>query len=232
MREVCGYLSEKNSICLKEKSPEKVGQRVLEQEAFEMGNRYRLRMAKSERDGRLQDNRAAATLPEIPGQGEPRCRLRKLASQPKLQTKQAAPKVQSELRRTQEGNRRGKTLHFLEPEAKDREETTFLTQRKLKGEEGNQRKSVGWLEAKTRNPQVRLVWGTSWESQLGGMEGGQYILWTVGRISLRGGKRSKSAKKRGKVRRRAKWNQAKAKDQVQMEFRAHKGCPQGSQWNV
>lgn len=89
-----------------------------------MGNRYRLCVAKSEGDGRLQDNRAAATLPEILGQGEPRCRLRKSASQPKLQTKQAAPKVQSELRRTQEGNRRGKTLHFLEPEAKDREETT------------------------------------------------------------------------------------------------------------
>lgn len=63
------------------------------------------------------------------------------------------------------------TLHFLEPEAGDREETIFLTQRKLKGEEGNQRKSTGWVEAKRQNPQVLLVWGTSLESQLEGMEG-------------------------------------------------------------
>lgn len=53
-----------------------VGQSVFRQEAesaFEMCNRCRFCVARSHRIcvGRLQDNRAAATLPEIPGQGNP-----------------------------------------------------------------------------------------------------------------------------------------------------------------
>lgn len=70
----------------REKSPENVGQRGLEQEAqcpFERGNRHRFCVTKSKTTG-LQDNRAAAILPEILGQGEPWCRLRKSANQPQL----------------------------------------------------------------------------------------------------------------------------------------------------
>lgn len=140
--------------------------------------------------------------------------LSQSASQPKLQAKQTAPKVQGELRRTQERNRRGKTLHFLEPEARDREETTFLTQRKLKGEEGNQRKSRGWLKPKDRFLKCCLSGGRAGShSREGRREDNVYCgRWT----ELVGEEENgvKVPKQRGQARRRATWNQAKGKDQI------------------
>lgn len=53
--------------------------------------------------------------------------------------------------------------------------------------------------------------------------------WIVGRIGLGGGRKNENAKQGGEVRRRAKRNQARAKEQVKMGLGGHRNRPRRSQ---
>lgn len=126
VRRVCGYQSEGNSQhSLKgKKSWEKW--RVLEQEAqspLEVGNGHRFCVAKSERDCRAVEQQGSCCAA-----WESRYQVGRARKPDQPLDKADSPRSPAWAQGDSVGNGQGRTLHFLEPEAEDREEPTFLNQ--------------------------------------------------------------------------------------------------------